>query len=1127
MESGSKNCRSRKDFQCLVKSLLCYNKNSVKKILSYILIALILSTNLFAPFSVGMDSNTKVVIQENIASADNCIFDTNKTITINPKNNPDTGVVTITINVTKGCLTSTGTHNVWVELYNQQTTPDIKVTGFLIDTITGTTITADLARGEYGCSDSKSCDIYVRGYTEATVTGVGVVTNSSDEYSSEDKSMYSYTCATAASCNQSITWKDATSSGPIDTVKEADKATADFNAAQAAADKACAAANAETDPTKQAQLQIICDQAQADLNKLASARSLATNFDYKTAKAAADKICAAANTETDPTIKTQLLVQCAQATSIADAKLNKVITGGGVGPSRQTNQSNSIMPACSILGVGSGTFMGCIAQGFYYVLFVPTSYLFALSGVFFDSTFAYSVQDTSYKSAFVVQGWGIVRDFCNMLFIFIMLYVAIGTILSLHSMKTKETIVNIVIIGLFINFSLFATQVIIDSSNIMARVFYNSNKITLTKKGVDSAATAFTSAGGDGVIPLSEALINKVNPQNLIIRSGEINNISNNQLNNGIDSNSGSDGTNLGPGQFILIVLMASGVNIVGFTVFITVGFLFIARVIGLWLAMILSPLAFFTYILPEMAGTKMIGWKNWWPDTLKMAFLAPVFIFFMYLILKFLEADLISDASGKYGLAFFVATLIPFAFIMILLIKAKKIATDMSGEFGEMAVKAGSAVGGMALGGAVGAGAFAMRGTIGALGDKVANSDWAKTHGRLGNMVADAGKWTSSRSFDVRSTKLGGNAMKGMGVDTGKGKEGGYAKHKSEIIEKRRARAESHKLGNNSKEVQQLHTSEEDLSNLKNTAKNDTDRIDGTLAAKRLVAGDASQKLASANAKLVRSEKDAENLEKDPNATQEDKNAAKDTLENARIEAKAAQDYFDTNSKTIADLTKERTELNSGTGRHWDKTSDGRVDEETFSNFKTEAANKETTFNSKSASLDADIKTAKDKVESGITAAESELNKLKQTLANETAIANPASPQDMALLQKTKDEVTAAENKFNTLNISKSAAIESAEKEIRDTLETANTENTTAQKTLSAMQKAVSTYGTSKKGIDDRSLDGLSLRIIPHEHHHVEEENAKRVNEYAKTIRSRWFNKDANDVAAHEAIMRSEIKKH
>jgi len=371
------------------------------------------------------------------------------------------------------------------------------------------------------------------------------------------------------------------------------------------------------------------------------------------------------------------------------------------------NYLDSILPQCpwnfwSNIG-------GCFGSLLYWAVFKPTSVLFALSGTLFDKTFSYSVQDSSYRSTFVVQGWGLVRDFCNLFFIFIMLYIAIGTILNLHSVKTKETIINIVIIGLFINFSLFATQVIIDASNITARVFYNSDAIKVGPK-IDGVIQ--NAPGSTGEIKLSEALVSKINPQKLIINASDVGNIT-------AKGNIGSDGTQkngISASTFILVILLTSAINIVGIIVFISVGLMFVARVIGLWLAMILAPLAFFTYILPEMSSIKMIGWKNWWPDTLKMAFLAPVFIFFLYIIIKFLDTGLgLFSTDGKSGLDFILGITIPFIFIMIFLIKAKGIASDMSGEIGKQITGGIAATGGMLLGGAALGTALLGRRVVGA----------------------------------------------------------------------------------------------------------------------------------------------------------------------------------------------------------------------------------------------------------------------------------------------------------------------------------------------------------------------------------------------------------------------------
>jgi len=380
------------------------------------------------------------------------------------------------------------------------------------------------------------------------------------------------------------------------------------------------------------------------------------------------------------------------------------------------------MPDCGIAGtsgilgsgVGAGTITGCAAQLIYYVLFVPTSFLFALTGTFFDWAFHYSVSNEAYESPFVVEGWGLVRDFCNLFFIFVLLYIAFSTILNVHGFKTKEMIVNVVIIGLLINFSLFAAQVIVDTSNILARVFYNSDAIKITKGGANGGGVI--EPGPSGELPLSAALVNKVNPQNLVIQASKVGNIP--------DKGGKGNSDTIGAGTFILITLLAIAVNVVGLIVFLSVGLIFIARVVGIWIYMILAPLAFFSYTVPQMQGIDMIGWKKWWPELISMAFIAPIFIFFLYLILKFLETGLGLIQSGdKDGIQFVIGIMVPFAFIMILLWKAKGIAKKMSGELGQQITGAVAAVGGLALGGAALGGAALLRGTLGRTAKYVQNN--------------------------------------------------------------------------------------------------------------------------------------------------------------------------------------------------------------------------------------------------------------------------------------------------------------------------------------------------------------------------------------------------------------------
>ena len=103
---------------------------------------------------------------------------------------------------------------------------------------------------------------------------------------------------------------------------------------------------------------------------------------------------------------------------------------------------------------------------------------------------------------------------------------------------------------------------------------------------------------------------------------------------------------------------------------------------------------------------------------------------------------------------------------------KAKSIASDMSGEIGQSITGALNKVGGFALGAAggvaLGLGAGALRGTLGKVGDKLGNNTALKNSGAIGRGIAGIGKWAGSSSFDVRTTKLGAKATEGLSKGLG-----------------------------------------------------------------------------------------------------------------------------------------------------------------------------------------------------------------------------------------------------------------------------------------------------------------------------------------------------------------------
>lgn len=430
-----------------------------------------------------------------------------------------------------------------------------------------------------------------------------------------------------------------------------------------------------------------------------------------------------------------------------------------------------------------GTWSGCFT-GIFSVIFKLAAWVFSYAGMFFDWTVGYSLDSDSYRSAFVTEGWGVVRDMCNIFFIFILLYVAFATVLNLHGFKTKEMIVNVVIIGLLINFSLFATHLIIDTSNIMARVFYNNIEVNVeTSSNGTNTVTAGMDTGVDknltsdlGEKHLSAALISKVNPQEILLNAEKFDVEDDTTKSGGISAST-----------YIIVTFLSTVMCIIGIIVFLSVGLIFIARVIGLWLAMILVPLTFFSYTVPQLQDIDMVGWKKWWPETLKLAFLAPVFMFFLYLIIKFLNTGLgLFNSDSKEGIQWIMGVIIPFAFLMILLWKAKGIATKMSGELGQQITGALAATAGLALGGAALGTAFIGRQTMGRFSKLVVNDSasqkaykernnsaaaaatynnlnrWQKFKGRVGSSIVGHEKSVDEKAHSVHTLDEKAQAISG-----------------------------------------------------------------------------------------------------------------------------------------------------------------------------------------------------------------------------------------------------------------------------------------------------------------------------------------------------------------------------
>ena len=324
----------------------------------------------------------------------------------------------------------------------------------------------------------------------------------------------------------------------------------------------------------------------------------------------------------------------------------------------------------------------CHLLDFIYILAVPVgNFLVGLAGMVLDFFMLHSISSTSYRSGFIEAGWEILRDVTNIAFLFGLLYLAFNMVLGRE--HSKKSLINIILIALTINFSLFMSYAILDVSNVFAHVFYNKIIASEVTRGDEEVVNEF--ALGDTVTTESRALAiaDKIDPQKLT------------QVTKSNDSMI----------LKFIVVLVAGFINYTLALTFLSIALLMIGRTVGLFVTIVLSPLAFASIIIPPLQSIPYVGFKSWIKDLVKLCFLAPVFLFFLYITVQFINIGLPGSEASEDVFTQLLNVLIPMIAIVVLIKLSKKVATNMAGEIGGMVAttvsKTLSTVGKVALGAA------------------------------------------------------------------------------------------------------------------------------------------------------------------------------------------------------------------------------------------------------------------------------------------------------------------------------------------------------------------------------------------------------------------------------------------
>lgn len=411
-----------------------------------------------------------------------------------------------------------------------------------------------------------------------------------------------------------------------------------------------------------------------------------------------------------------------------------------------------------------GTVFKILAGIAWFIFWIAGKFMMIAGGIM-DTMIRYALDSSKLTDLTVINGtWVIIRDMANMFFIFILLYIAIGTILRLSRVQWKQALANLIVVALLINFSFFFTNVIIDASNVLAVGFYNNIKTTINGATVYGPSSVIM----DGV--RLQTFFNTIEKDKSI---GKMDN---------------SDRA--------LIYLAAALFQFITGFVFAAGAILFIIRFVVFIFLLILSPLAFVAMILQSTSGHA----RKWWSTLLNNAILAPVYLGMVYIVVRVIQSPEFksftnldastfalefSNSSANMTYPVIMNFLIITAMMWFALEASRNVSastTNMAMRWAKKGVGAGVGVGlavsstaGRQIGGNIARGIANSSSLKKAMGNK----GFSGVAARSTMTLADKG---ANSTWDVRNTAVGGAAVGSLAKSTGINVNAGKARGKGGV---------------------------------------------------------------------------------------------------------------------------------------------------------------------------------------------------------------------------------------------------------------------------------------------------------------------------------------------------------
>ena len=205
----------------------------------------------------------------------------------------------------------------------------------------------------------------------------------------------------------------------------------------------------------------------------------------------------------------------------------------------------------------------------------------------------------------VEQGWPIVRDLMNMVFIIALMIIAAGTVLRLQNYRYNQLLGRLIIMAILVNFSKFIAVFFLQFAQVVMITFVNAFR--------DAAFGNFTHMLG-----LDDAL--KFSQSNISVSDVRL--------------------------ATFITLLAGLIMMIVAFVVILAIVIVLFVRIVALWFLIILSPLAYALRVIRQTESQA----SRWWSEFGKYAASGPVLAFFLWITLAVTQTSCTGATGATSG---------------------------------------------------------------------------------------------------------------------------------------------------------------------------------------------------------------------------------------------------------------------------------------------------------------------------------------------------------------------------------------------------------------------------------------------------------------------------------------------